>query len=100
MQRCVPTLLSSGSSSSPITPQGRRASHPSWRWLMAAWRVLPLFAPLEEAVDRHDAAPLGIGITEHRKPCDALSLCVDGPAPTPRVLAPMWAQAPPDKVQR
>jgi hypothetical protein len=57
-------------------------------------------APLEETVDRHDAAPLSIGFPEHGQLGDVLRLGIDGPAATLRVAAPVWDQAPLDQVER
>jgi hypothetical protein len=34
-------------------------------------------SPLEEAIDRHDAAPQSIGVADRRQAGDALSLSVD-----------------------
>ena len=57
-------------------------------------------APLEEAIDRHDAASLSISVPEHGEPRDALGLGVDGPLAALRVLAPVRDQAPLDQIER
>src|SRR5829696_6332944 len=55
--------------------------------------------PLEEGVDRHDAAPTPIGVPKHWELCHRLSLRVDGRRLWP-VLRPVRDQSPTEHVER
>src|SRR5829696_7303357 len=55
--------------------------------------------PLEEAINRHDAAALTICLTEHRQPVDRLRLGVDRRW-LRLVLAPVWDEPPLNQVER
>src|SRR6516162_6990491 len=56
--------------------------------------------PLEEAVDRHDAAPLSISFAKCGELGNALGLGIDGPTATRRVCEPIRDQTPLDEVER
>ena len=56
--------------------------------------------PLEEAVDRHEAAPLSISFAKCGELGNALGLGIDGPTPSPRVCEPMRDQTPLDAIER
>jgi hypothetical protein len=79
------------SSSSPRCRRCRMARRPSWRSRVGLLR--PLALPLEEAVHRHDAAALAVGIPKGRQVPDGLALGVDRLSTTLRVIAPMRDQA-------
>ena len=82
----------------PAMPNGVAVLHGDGVGLL---RLLPLDGlPLEEAVHRHDAAPLAVGVPEGRQVAHGLALGVDRLAAARRVLAPIWDQAPAQRVQR
>jgi hypothetical protein len=88
---------------SPVLPQpgqteGRAILHGDGVRLLAA-RASDC-PPLEEAINRHDAASLGIGVAERGQAAHAFSFGVDRPASTLRGCAPMWDQAPFEQVKR
>jgi hypothetical protein len=56
--------------------------------------------PLEEAVDRHDAAAPAVGITKARQVPYGLALGVDRFVATRRVIAPIGDEAPTERVER
>jgi hypothetical protein len=54
--------------------------------------------PLEEIINRQDAAPQLVGVAEHRQCCDGLCLGVDRFAAD--LFRPIWDQAPPEAIER
>jgi len=78
---------------------GRRAVlHGDREWLLC---LLPLDClPLEEAINREDAAPSRVGIPEQRQPRDGLSLGIDRLPTAPRIRAPARDQTPFEEIQR
>ena len=56
--------------------------------------------PFEEAVDRDEAAPPGIGVPKGRKPCHGLRLGIDRLAAPGGILAAVWDEAPTQRIER
>jgi hypothetical protein len=56
--------------------------------------------PLEEAVNRHNAAASPIGISEHRQLADRFAFRVDRLAAALRVLTPIRDQPPAQRIER
>src|SRR5215831_9491941 len=56
--------------------------------------------PLEETVDRHDAAALTVRIPKCRQVPHRLAFGIDGFTAARRVIAPIWDEAPTQRVER
>jgi hypothetical protein len=65
------------------------------RLLLAPGPVIPFV----EAIDGHDARPLGEGAAERRLRCDGLGACVEEPVRNRRVLRPTGQESPPVTVE-